>query len=121
MHTSTKGVSKGHANSKHVIRLHEAPDVANFPRRLATKPMEGRLARLEAALVDPQALDLRLQRRRGHTQACCGAEGSRDSALAFSERILDGVYRMGRQGAGGEWRGRRSRGGPTREPSRIDR
>ena len=55
----------------------------------------------EAPLVDLQSLDLRLQRRRRHTESRRGAEWSGHSALAFRERRLDGVLFVVRQRADG--------------------
>src|SRR5215470_20041509 len=51
----------------------------------------GGLGRFEAALVDLQRLDLRLQRRGRDAQAPRGAEGPRHPAFGLHQRLLDGV------------------------------
>src|SRR5262249_34170598 len=55
------------ASSDCVILSRAVRGVTNFPCWIAG--IDGMLSRLEAALIDPQTLDLRLQCRRGHTEA----------------------------------------------------
>ena len=48
-----------------------------------------RLGMVKAMLVDPQRLNLRIERRRRHAQLCCRARRPRNTAFGLSKRFFD--------------------------------
>src|ERR1700733_2282321 len=57
------------------------------------------LCRLETVLIDPEALDFRVERRRRDTEPCGGAFRSGDPSAALGKGRFDGLFFMREQHA----------------------